>query len=205
MYATEPKLKKSLTLLTPMDKTHRTAIVVIPPRDVWAPIQRIRQQHDAKIRRWMPHFTVIYPFCDESQFRCMARSVAEQSCRLKPFDVTLMDFDTFSHRKGRFTVWLRPEPASPLHELHAAVSKAVRYDRDYETRMKRFTPHLSVGQVRGRNHRDKLLAELAATWAPVRFPVTRVCFIARGDPPNDVFEVACSIPLGGGLTTWNPE
>jgi hypothetical protein len=31
---------------------HRSAVVIIPSQDVWPPIQRIRQQHDRKIRRW---------------------------------------------------------------------------------------------------------------------------------------------------------
>jgi poly(A) polymerase len=33
-------------------------VVIIPPQDVWPPIQRIRQQHDRKIRGWMPHITI---------------------------------------------------------------------------------------------------------------------------------------------------
>jgi len=39
--------------------THTTAIVVVPPRESWAVIQPIRQKHDRKVRRWMPHITLI--------------------------------------------------------------------------------------------------------------------------------------------------
>lgn len=42
--------------------THQTAVVVIPPEDVWPSIQAIRREHDRKIRRWMPHITLIEPF-----------------------------------------------------------------------------------------------------------------------------------------------
>jgi hypothetical protein len=43
-------------------KTHHTAVVAIPPPEVWSPIQAIRRQHDRNVQRWMPHITLIYPF-----------------------------------------------------------------------------------------------------------------------------------------------
>jgi poly(A) polymerase len=45
-----------------------TAIVVIPPEDVWPPIQAIRTEHDAKVRRWMPHITLVYPCLPVADF-----------------------------------------------------------------------------------------------------------------------------------------
>lgn len=38
-------------------KTHRTAVVAMPPPEVWEPIQAIRRQHDRNVQRWMPHIT----------------------------------------------------------------------------------------------------------------------------------------------------
>jgi hypothetical protein len=38
--------------------THTTAVVVIPPAEVWLPIQALRQQHDRQHRRWMLHITM---------------------------------------------------------------------------------------------------------------------------------------------------
>ena len=57
-------------------KTHKTAIVLTPPDDVWGPIQQIRKVHDRKIRRWMPHITMIYPFCPEAEFARITEEVA---------------------------------------------------------------------------------------------------------------------------------
>ncbi len=39
---------------------HKTAAVIIPPESVWGPIQAIRQNHDSKVGRWMPHITLVY-------------------------------------------------------------------------------------------------------------------------------------------------
>jgi hypothetical protein len=40
-------------------KTHKTAVVVIPPDDLWAPIQALREKYDRHFRRWMPHITLL--------------------------------------------------------------------------------------------------------------------------------------------------
>ena len=43
----------------------------------------------------------------------------------------------------------------------------------------------------------RLVAELQADWQPVRFAVTSVRLIWRGEPPDDVFQAAAMVPLGG--------
>jgi 2'-5' RNA ligase len=184
-------------------KTHKTAVVVIPPDDVWGPIQQIRQQHDSKIRRWMPHITMIYPFCPEAEFARMAEEVAAASSRSNvtaAIGVTLSRFETFSHGKGRYTVWLKPEPTKPLLDLYTALRTAVSYESDFEPRIGRFVPHLSVGQVRGKAKRDRLVADLQTAWKPIQFRVSEVHFILRGDPPDDIFRVIQTISFGGAAT-----
>jgi 2'-5' RNA ligase len=144
----------------------------------------------------MPHITVIYPFCDEADLDDLAIQAAAECRKCSSFELTLTSFRTFSHGKGHFTVWLKPEPEEPLANLHAVVWAAVSYDEDFEPRIGRFTPHLSVGQIRGRERRHKLLLELRSCWAPIRFRVSQIEFIARGDSPDDVFRVTHAIPFG---------
>jgi hypothetical protein len=36
-------------------KSHLTAIAVIPPEEVWGPIQAIREAHDRQVWRWPSH------------------------------------------------------------------------------------------------------------------------------------------------------
>ncbi|MCA9122918.1 MAG: 2'-5' RNA ligase family protein [Planctomycetaceae bacterium] len=97
-----------------------------------------------------------------------------------------------------FTVWLKPEPTEPLLGLHAALWTAVSYEQDFEPRIGRFTPHLSVGQVRGRGDRDRLVEQLQATWKPVKLTLSAVHLISRRDPPDDILRVVHTIPLHGG-------
>ena len=169
--------------------THTTAIVVVPPRESWAVIQPIRQKHDRKARRWMPHITLIYPFLSEDDFPALHVPLKAAVSRLPGFDVTLVEFKTFRHRRENYTVWLQPEPPEPLVELQAALLKASS-GQSNPSSGKRFQPHLSVGQVQGKERMNCLVEELQAAWQPMTFRVDRVSFIWRRDPPDDVFRIA---------------
>jgi len=58
-------------------------------------------------------------------------------------------------------------------------------------------PHLSVGQSRGTVNTVKLLEELQANWAPIRFPVSAVHLISRGSRSDDAFRIVKSMPPQG--------
>jgi hypothetical protein len=49
-------------------KTHHTAFAIVPPEEVWGPIQAIRRRYDRQIHRWMPHINLLYPFRSRADF-----------------------------------------------------------------------------------------------------------------------------------------
>ena len=179
------------------DKTHQSALVIIPPKDVWEPIQSVRREHDKQFKRWMPHITLLYPFFPKPKFTEAAGRLAPVGWEVAPFEVTLKTFDTFRHGKGSFSVWLRPEPQDAVIALQTALWRAVPALSDTRSFSGGFTPHLSVGQVQGRGAKDALLKRLQATWEPLTFTVSAVSFISRGKPPNDTFQVDKRIVLEG--------
>ena len=97
-------------------KTHKTALVVIPPDQAWGPIQAIRREHDRNIHRWMPHITLLYPFRPVEQFDVLADSLARVCATMDPFEITLAEFRFFRHNSRSFTLWLAPDPR-PLQRL----------------------------------------------------------------------------------------
>ncbi|HXG10936.1 MAG TPA: 2'-5' RNA ligase family protein [Gemmataceae bacterium] len=182
-------------------KSHRTAVVLIPPPEVWGPIQVIRQQHDRQFRRWMPHVNLLYPFYQQERFAEAASRLAAVCAAFAPFAVTLAEFRFFRHPSGRATLWLRPEPTEPLVRLQAALQAACPACDDQSRFPTGFTPHLSVGQARSAAEAQRLRDHWQARWQPIRFEVTAITLIRRD--PNGPFVIDRSIPLAAGREEQN--
>jgi 2'-5' RNA ligase len=176
--------------------THRTAVVLVPPEEVWPPLQEVRRARDRQFRRWMPHVTLLYPFAPRPEVPALLPPPLRAACaRLAPFDVTLAQVRAFRHRGGSATLWLAPEPAAPLVALQAALQAAAPAFAHTSRFAAGFTPHLSVGQAADTAATEAALAELAATWRPLVFRAAEVSVLAReGDRPFEVLEV---LRLGG--------
>jgi RNA 2',3'-cyclic 3'-phosphodiesterase len=179
-----------------MQTTHKTALVDIPPGSAWAPIRSIRAEHDRKVRRWMPHITLVYPFLPAGEFERVVGRLGPACKALRSFELRLARFDTFRHHCDSHTAWLKPEPEEPLIALQCAVWSACWEGEAPRPTWGRFRPHLSVGQARGRPAMLRLLDALRRSWQPVAFLVEGVSLIRREDPPDDVFRVAHRVPLG---------
>lgn len=177
-------------------KTHKTALVLVPPPALWEPIQNIRRHRDPHVRRWMPHITLLYPFRPGALFDAVIPVLTEACQQLHPFAVTLARFHHFVHREGLFTLWLAPEPSGHVVRLHNELWRLFPDCDDVRRHPGKFTPHLSVGQVRSRPKLKKVIEALQASWEPLTFTVREVHLIVRGDPPHDIFRVAHKLPLG---------
>jgi 2'-5' RNA ligase len=179
------------------DKTHKAALVIVPPHELCEPIEAIRRKHDRKVGRWMPHINLVYPFRPRRQFGVAAQRATEACRRIEPFEIALTSFHTFNHGES-LTMWLDPVPNEPLVELHRALvdvfpdcDEVGRFDTG-------FTPHLSVGQAKTQEEADALVAEFAKSWQPITFTVDGIALIWRSLQTQDVFKVDRRIRLGGG-------
>src|SRR5262249_55464926 len=148
----------------------------------------IRRRHDRQVRRWMPHLTLVYPFRPREEFGALEGPLAGALRGVAAFELELKEFRSFPHGPRSVTAWLAPEPEEPVAKLEAAL-RAVVPDCDDQTGYAGgFHPHLSVGQLRGGPVALAMsLAGLQTAWTPLRFTVSEVNLIARGEPPDDVF------------------
>ncbi|MCP4754528.1 MAG: 2'-5' RNA ligase family protein [Proteobacteria bacterium] len=176
-------------------KTHKTALVILPPKNVARPIQAIRKKHDRQFYRWMPHINLLYPFKPKSDFDSVLGWLVEVCSRIDPFDITLSSFQYFRHGKKGFTIWLGAEPRDTVVSLQEKLWKVVPECDDLQKFSSGFTPHLSVGQTSGQEKTRKLMARLQASWKPLTFRVSEVCLIWRRDPPDDQFRIGERIRL----------
>jgi 2'-5' RNA ligase len=170
-------------------KTHKTAVVIIPPMNLWQPIQSIREKYDRQFRRWMPHITMIYPFRPIDEFEVIYKKFIEVCRNVEPFEVEFSKFNYFHHGGESYTVWLEPNPRDRIAKLQDMLQKVVPDCDDVRKFKDGFTPHLSIGQVRGREELEKLLVNLQGGWIPIKFEVKSVFMIWRNDPPDDIFRV----------------
>jgi 2'-5' RNA ligase len=177
-------------------KTFTTAVVLIPPPEAQPAIQSIRQVHDRHFQRWMPHVTLLYPFRPRHQFDQLTEPLAAACAPIEPFEVELAELRYFRHRRDSFTLWLAPEPKAALIRLQAALGRVVPDCDDAAKHRDGFTPHLSLGQVRGEGRRQVLQQTLQAAWQPLRFVAREVSLIWRGEPPDDVFRIGQTVRLG---------
>jgi 2'-5' RNA ligase len=177
-------------------RTHTTAAVLIPPTELWGPIQAIRRVHDRQVWRWMPHITLLYPFRPREQFEALAAQLEQVCNRAGPFEVNLARFRYFQHNRHSATLWLDPEPKEPFVALQSLLLSVIPDCDDVNRHEGGFTPHLSVGQVRGNQALRELQGELQASWQPLSFTASTVSLIWRNLPPDDVFRAALEVPLG---------
>ena len=77
------------------NKTHTTAVVLIPSEEIQPPIQDIRRIHDRNFERWMPHITLLYPFTPQRNFQDVIPALAVAAQQSTNFSVTPHIFQCF--------------------------------------------------------------------------------------------------------------
>jgi 2'-5' RNA ligase len=176
-------------------KTHTTAVVLIPPPEIWTPIQAIRRVHDRHVGRWMPHITLLYPFRPHHEFDRLEECLSAVCTAIERFRLALTEVRHFRHRRDSYTLWLAPAPKKALVHLQALIEQVTPECNDVSRRQGGFTPHLSVGQVRGEREMIKLKEALQASWQPLAFTANEISLIWRGEPPDDVFRIGKTVRL----------
>lgn len=189
---------KKMSTLETLAPNYQSAIVIIPPKELWPNIQAIRKLYDKKIDRWMPHITLIYGFISEEHFKQAAELISQALSTVKPFRIILAGFKTFSHRRSA-TAWLEPvtNPKDALIELQATLQKLFPKCDEQSNKENGFTPHLSVGQFDSAALAVKMLPD----WQNVDFQVNSIALISRNG--NTPFEVRYEINLGDTLSSLN--
>ncbi|MFX0010365.1 MAG: 2'-5' RNA ligase family protein [Candidatus Hermodarchaeota archaeon] len=172
-----------------MSKVHTTAVVIIPPEELWKVIQKIRMTYDRQFHRWMPHITLLYPFKPQSDFQELDSLFSFACKQIESFQINFHKFKFFNHGKQRYTVWLEPEPGNPIKVLQNALLQIVPDCNDVTLHQNGFTPHLSVGQIAGKNNLISVMDRFQANWVSLEFKVSSIYFIAREKQKSSAFKI----------------
>ncbi|KAL7821129.1 hypothetical protein V8C26DRAFT_392584 [Trichoderma gracile] len=128
------------------EASHDTALCLIPPPQLWDPINTLRSLNDEKFKKWPPHVTLVYPFAMPEALP----EVTEALCRshLEPQDddisISLEEPGVFSHRRRSKTVFIQPNPGPDVDRLTDLRDRILRFlgwpkGRDYR-------PHMTLAQ-----------------------------------------------------------
>lgn len=133
-------------------RSYDTALCLIPPREQWPLIERLRLDNDKAYSKWPPHINLIYPFVKSSdsedlQRACRAVVSSLEACNPSHFPavlpICLDSTGVFSHRNGS-TVYLCDDDENRLSRLVALrdlILKAVG-----QTRPGSFNMHMTMAQ-----------------------------------------------------------
>jgi 2'-5' RNA ligase len=174
-------------------KTHQTAVAIVPPPEVWGPIQAIRERHGRQYGRWPPHVNLLYPFYPPERFDEALPRLFATCTQIVSFDVALAEFRFFRHSLRKATLWLAPEPREELVRLQAALQTACPDCDDLARFATGFTPHLSVGQTGSVEEAQGFQDVWQRTWEPIRFDLSAVVLLRR--ERETPFEIGTWIPL----------
>jgi 2'-5' RNA ligase len=175
--------------------THKTALCLIPPENVWEQIQSIRSIHDKAYPRWMPHINLIYPFVPESEFGKIKSQLEIILNQRKPFEI---EFDEtsiqyFKQKGNECTFHLRPKITKDVVELQQIIQNLLS---NYVTNTRPFEAHLTLGQTTTARISD-ILIEMKAKWKSIKFTIDRICMISRENDSDDLFSIKNHILLVG--------
>ncbi|MFX1523279.1 MAG: 2'-5' RNA ligase family protein, partial [Promethearchaeota archaeon] len=160
----------------------------IPPKENWEAIQEIRKSYDRNINRWMHHITLLYPFRPETQYNVIEEEFIKICNKIKSFNITLNTFRFFSHGRQSYTLWLDPEPNSLIIQLQAEIQKIFPDCNEVNKYKNGFKPHLSIGQIKGKNKILNIINDLQATWEQINFMVDKIFFISREEGKASKFK-----------------
>ncbi len=84
---------------------------------------------------------------------------------------------------------MAPEPESLIIDLQYKLLAIVPDCNNVNLHKNGFTPHLSVGQIEGKNRLIEFIETLQRNWSQLKFMINSIYFIAREKQKLSKFEV----------------
>eukprot|EP00727_Mastigamoeba_balamuthi_P009328 m51a1_g5017 putative poly polymerase (613) ;mRNA; r:281869-284327 len=173
-------------------KKGKTALAILPPPELSAQLQRVRQRYDGRAAVWMPNVCVLHPFVARGLFDAAARSarLALAAARVRPFAVAVSSLRVVQ-RGTSFCVFAVPDDPSQIQAIRERVG--LLFARCLRMVQRRpFEPHINLGQFS--TPREAEAAIDAIRWRPIRWTVSALDLLAL-DARRNRYESLCRVPL----------
>eukprot|EP01125_Pyxidicula_operculata_P005953 TRINITY_DN2078_c1_g3_i1.p1 TRINITY_DN2078_c1_g3~~TRINITY_DN2078_c1_g3_i1.p1 ORF type:complete len:805 (+),score=126.33 TRINITY_DN2078_c1_g3_i1:450-2864(+) len=176
----------------------QSVINIVPPRQMWGPIQAIRTLNVANARCG-PHFSFLDPFVLPKHYPIAAELLKEELKTFPPFKVHLKSFSYFNHAKS-YSLFIVPETTPDPNAFNKLLKRCLKVfpqcnDLVVRGGEKGFVAHMTIAKYETYDQLKTAMDNLTKVWKPITFEIKELYFLARQE--GDPFEVKHVIPLGG--------
>ena len=196
-----PRVRLTREMKTETDV--KSALCIIPPKNLWEKIQAIRMIHDPAYKRWMPHINIFFPFINEKYFTEIAQYIQEEIIdknNIQKFNISLNKFDVFDRIRGSLsgsmstkneTMFLNPSGCNDnMQEIFNALKG------DWQICANKhgggFSPHLTVGKFQMKDM-EKYMKDFQRNWTKITWQCENIYLISRRG--NDPFVIRHTLTL----------
>lgn len=188
-------LRAELRQRTSERTSHRTAVVLLPPVELWGALQRLRARHDSRFERWPPHVSLLYGFVEPAELPLALPRLTEVAKASKPFTIRFDRVVTFEHEAST-TVALAPSRPEDIAALQARLVAAFPFCTEQNRgEGGSFTPHLTIARLDSGD--TKTLASLKHELRALHleWPANAIVVLER---PDEVFHAHAEIEFEHG-------
>src|SRR3569833_2493064 len=163
--------------------SHETALCIVPPRQLWSSVDRLRALYDKAYQKWPPHVNLVYPFVRvDSLEKAVEQIRSGLAADWRPqhgsagLRVRLDSADVFTHRHDN-TIYIHDSDKNrndALKALRRSVLKALGHKANI------FQMHMTVAQsddVKGDRH--KFLLDKVNLLPEVEWDVGQLVILVR--------------------------
>lgn len=189
----------------------RMFIAIETPENVAGQLQRLierLQTIDAPVRWVKPgqmHWTIKFlGDVDMLETAQVCQRMQEVAAQFEPIELTVQGLGAFPTVDRPRTLWIGSTTGNEaMEELHAALDASLGV-MGFNREQRRFTPHLTLGRVRGTKNIDQLneLLEAEAEFlAGSMWADEMILFSSDLQSTGPVYEVVGRAPFGGGVSS----
>ncbi|KAK1826744.1 RNA ligase superfamily-domain-containing protein [Podospora conica] len=164
--------------------SHDTALCIVPPRERWSSVERLRALHDKAYEKWPPHVNLIYPFVQQDVLSSAATRIQDHLASLSTSStdsrtVCLYKAGVFHHKHNN-TLYLHDADThrtSWLQELRKQVLTALGHPKQAHDG---YQMHMTIAQsddAASSSHR--FLADKVALLPALEWDVSELAILVR--------------------------
>lgn len=165
-------------------ESNETALCIIPPREHWTSIDRLRMLYDKAYEKWPPHVNLIYPFVAVDSLHDALNTISTTLKAKRDADSTSslsISLDTagvFPHRHSN-TIFIRDADSDGLTRLRNAILKSLGQPES------EYNMHMTIGQsADADSDAHKFLVQKASLVPSISWDVDELCILVRERTQN---------------------